>query len=361
MSPSLLQLLIEHLWQSTLFGLFCALVMFFLSEAATSIRYMVAWAGTIKFLIPFHLISLCFNALPGIPRPSVEITEINYLRHLRTPPGFDASLGFGAELAQTLLAIWAIGYAFLSMRWMWRRITIRNLKQRSCSHADATWRIMINRLWIPQNRATPRVSVVRDNSLQAGVFGLFKPIIIIPRLFADSFNSQESEYLLRHELVHVAKRDTLKLFLQQRIRDLFWFHPLPRWFDQQLSLLREIRCDEEVIAQTNQRAAYMSCLRKALLVQLPEKTEIAPALNGSSLKKRIRAISRPRPLTLRDTLRSGISLTAISVGSCLFALSVSNAITPEVVDPFSVAFGKNVTRHNSSEPAFLPLPLRIER
>ncbi len=42
----------NHLWQSTLFGVFIVLIILLLKKASANTRYIVGWIGLIKFILP---------------------------------------------------------------------------------------------------------------------------------------------------------------------------------------------------------------------------------------------------------------------------------------------------------------------
>ena len=43
---------VNHLWQSTLFGLFIALLLIFFKKGDAGTRYIIGWVALLKFILP---------------------------------------------------------------------------------------------------------------------------------------------------------------------------------------------------------------------------------------------------------------------------------------------------------------------
>ena len=75
------------------------------------------------------------------------------------------------------------------------------------------------------------------------VFGLFKPIIYLP----SSLNEEEKEIVLKHERMHITRRDHLLKSLAYLITIIHWFNPFV-WLSYHLfSKDLELACDEAAI------------------------------------------------------------------------------------------------------------------
>ena len=92
------------------------------------------------------------------------------------------------------------------------------------------------------------------------VVGLFKSIIVIPGWVLRELSPEELNTVLLHEFAHVRRWDSWTNLLQKIVRAVFPFHPAVWWIDRQLSLEREMACDDHVLAETANPRGYATCL-----------------------------------------------------------------------------------------------------
>lgn len=93
------------------------------------------------------------------------------------------------------------------------------------------------------------------------VTGVLDPVVVVPRgLLEQSRESQK--HVLRHELAHLARRDTLTQLATQLAGTLLWWNPLYWAVSRELTLLRELACDDAATFGNVDRAAYSELLRE---------------------------------------------------------------------------------------------------
>jgi beta-lactamase regulating signal transducer with metallopeptidase domain len=94
-----------------------------------------------------------------------------------------------------------------------------------------------------------------------------------------------------HELAHLRRYDDWTNLAQKLVKALFFFHPAVWWIEKQVSLEREMACDDAVLAETASPRAYAECL-----AHLAEKTA-SSAKSGAAKSgpaQRSPGPSRPR-------------------------------------------------------------------
>ncbi|HEY7441818.1 MAG TPA: M56 family metallopeptidase [Vicinamibacterales bacterium] len=94
---------------------------------------------------------------------------------------------------------------------------------------------------------------------QPVTFGWRRPIILLPPAVHE-LSTEARVAVVCHELLHVARRDWLWLWIEEAVRTVFWFHPPMRWAIGQVRLGREQTVDARVIALTGARRAYMDAI-----------------------------------------------------------------------------------------------------
>jgi beta-lactamase regulating signal transducer with metallopeptidase domain len=103
--------------------------------------------------------------------------------------------------------------------------------------------------------------------------GLVEPAVILPSWILQELSPQELNQILLHELAHLRRWDDWTNLAQKLVKALFFFHPAVWWIERQVSLEREMACDDAVVAETCSPRAYAECL-----AHLAEKTLIQRSL-----------------------------------------------------------------------------------
>ena len=91
--------------------------------------------------------------------------------------------------------------------------------------------------------------------------GFFAPTVILPNWFLEEMPAEELRHVLLHEAAHLRRRDDWTNLLQKIIKAVLFFHPSAWWIEQQLSLEREIACDDAVLARAARPQDYAQCLK----------------------------------------------------------------------------------------------------
>ena len=95
------------------------------------------------------------------------------------------------------------------------------------------------------------------------LLGVARPMIVFPADFAAWASPAERRAMLRHELAHVERRDHYVNLFQTVFGAVFFFHPLARYVCRQLSMEREMACDDHVIGSGVEADAYAGSIIKA--------------------------------------------------------------------------------------------------
>jgi bla regulator protein blaR1 len=90
--------------------------------------------------------------------------------------------------------------------------------------------------------------------------GFFKPMIVLPAWALAELSTEELNSILIHELAHVQRRDDWTNLAEKALRALLFFNPAVWWIANQISLEREMACDDVVLSRTANPRAYAACL-----------------------------------------------------------------------------------------------------
>jgi beta-lactamase regulating signal transducer with metallopeptidase domain len=169
-----------------------------------------------------------------------------------------------------------------------------------------------------------------DKLTVPAAIGFFDPMIVLPQWTLRELSTAELNSILIHELAHLQRRDDWTNLAQKALRALLFFHPAVWWLERQLSLEREMACDEVVLSRTANARAYAECL-----VTVAERSFMR---RGLALAQA--AVSKMRQTTLRvsqilDVERSPTTrawkpvVGLVTVASAIFVVGLARA--PELV------------------------------
>lgn len=95
------------------------------------------------------------------------------------------------------------------------------------------------------------------------LLGVLRPMIVFPADIAAWTSPTERCAMLRHELAHLERRDHYVNLFQTILGAVFFFHPLARYACRQLSVEREMACDDRVVDAGAEAEAYAESIIKA--------------------------------------------------------------------------------------------------
>lgn len=191
------------------------------------------------------------------------------------------------SLALYVFLAWAVVAGLALMRVVLGLWQVRRLRQ-------ASKEIDLSRLPMPVRQVMGEFSGslslrVSDRVRVPTAIGFFAPTVIVPNWFLEEMSPEELRHVLLHELAHLRRRDDWTNLLQKIVKALIFFHPSAWWMEQQLSLEREIACDDAVLAQAATPQDYAQCLKRVAEKSfLRRKLALAQAI-----------VTRMRQLSLR--------------------------------------------------------------
>ena len=156
--------------------------------------------------------------------------------------------GAGLSWMAWLMLVWAVGVLFFGA-WVAVKVrTVRRMYRVDREHApvpawmdellaSAAARLKLRR--IPALVASPHVST-------PAVFGVARPVLILPARDLSTLSKRDAEHILMHELAHIKRGDLIVHALALVVQIVYWFNPLVWVAQRRMRGLRELCCDATV-------------------------------------------------------------------------------------------------------------------
>jgi bla regulator protein BlaR1 len=192
-------------------------------------------------------------------------------------------------LPAVLVALWLCGLVVVLSVWVarWRRVSAvarEAVPLREGREAEALRRL--ERLGVGGSRA-PIEMVASRTSLEPGVFGIVRPVLVWPEGISERLEDAHLEAILAHELWHVRRRDNLAAAIHMLVEAIFWFHPVVWWLGARLVEERERACDEDVLELGSDRQVYAESILKICEFCVRSPLACISGVTGADLKKRM--------------------------------------------------------------------------
>ncbi|MBN2412979.1 GyrI-like domain-containing protein [candidate division KSB1 bacterium] len=177
--------------------------------------------------------------------------------------------------------------------------------------------------------------VFSDKAVTPAVYGMFRPVLLLPANYFDTLSENEAKHVLLHELAHLKRGDLwlhgLSLFLQI----IYWFNPLMLWVRKQMKHVREICCDFTVANILREKTGeYRQTLLNTARELLTEKVEPGLGLLGV-FEEPFWLVTRLKWLEKKPWQNQGLALAAAFFAALIITFSILPMAGAEKTRPTS--------------------------
>lgn len=320
MIPAPLHALANHLWQSTLFAVAAVLLTLPLRKNRAPVRYWIWFAASVKFLLPFSLLVNLGShwrrhAAAAVAPPLVSYVVAQAGRPFSVPalqaaPAAALSRASLDWMPTVLLAAWALGFAALACRWSRRWWRLRE------ALLEAS----------PLDLPCGVPAVVSPAFAEPGVFGILRPVLLLPAGITDRLTPPQFNAIVAHERCHIRRRDNWATAVHMVVEALFWFHPLVWWLGARLIEERERACDEEVLLTGAEPRVYAEGILTICELYLEAPLSCVSGVTGANLRQRIERIMTHRVgMRLSFARRIALALAGAAAVAAPVLVGVLNA------------------------------------
>jgi beta-lactamase regulating signal transducer with metallopeptidase domain len=325
--------LLMHLWQSTLVLLGAWVLARACRNNAAAVRYWIWFVASAKFLVPLALLQQLGDRIgrsfpEPLPVDAALIETANAMFAVSMPHGLSVADALPSPIASIAMTIWALGAALLCLRWFLQWRAVRALLE-----------------------GAPEVSMdlpapvrITSGDLTTGVFGILRPVVILPGKVMEVLEPQQLQAVLAHEACHVRRRDNLTAAIHRCVEVVFWFHPLVWWLGANLLREREAACDEAVVDDGHEQGVYAEAILNACRLGVTARSAAVAASTGGDLCERLTSIMSERrslPMsgerfTLLFALAMLICAAPLAVGIAIGAIREASGASPTALEIISI-------------------------
>lgn len=274
--------------------------MLFLLTNQARIQYWLWLSASVKFLIPFSLLTFLGNrfawshaATGSNARFYVSVDKFSQpFSQLTTAASSSSNLavylsGLNNLVPAVLVTVWFCGFVAVLFAWSmrWRRISTsihQAIAKKEGREAELLRRVERS---MGLDREIPLLQAY--DSREPGIFGIARPVLIWPQGISERLENAHLESILAHELCHVRRRDNLAAAIHMAVEAIFWFHPLVWWLGNRLVEEREMACDEAVLEMGSERRVYAESILKICEFCVGFPLNCVSGVTSANLRKRI--------------------------------------------------------------------------
>ena len=286
-------------------------------RARAALRCGLWMLVVVKFLLPTDLLSptaLAYWIVPQVVSPIRALGSVDQVDGGRAigsevpDPVPAATTDFRPTPPQLrwtggLLLVWVGGSMGFGL-WAWARGRAVAQRLRASTEAPEAVRAMLAETAadLGLHGPLPRV-LLTDTQQGPALCGLLRPVILLPRGLIEQLDSQALPLVLRHELIHLARRDLGWNLLQVCVQVVWWWHPLVWFANARVRALREAAVDEAVMLEPGSDEYPATLVAVARTCVIPSRMPMAflgILESGGRLEARVRRlVERPLPRSAR--------------------------------------------------------------
>ena len=147
------------------------------------------------------------------------------------------------------------------------------------------------------------------------VFGMRRPVIVLPAGDAGGLSADAERMAICHELAHVKRADVPLGAVPALAELLFFFHPFTKYAAREYAVARETACDATVLETLDAAPADYGRLLIDLGVSLPRLGLSVAGASWSStiLKRRLATLGEPLAPSMASRVTAGIAIALMLV------------------------------------------------
>jgi len=311
--------------QNTLFLIVIFIALAVLKNADARLRYLVAFIGLIKLLLP-----------PWVPAPFIQgplsfsngVVNFEIGNFVMVSETEQMNLSEKLNISMILLVIWGVTASIAVLIPIISTIRLR-MKLRSATPVGFD-----DVQHIP---GLASLRILKSSNINMPLtLGIFTNRVYVPNHW-DKWSTDCRRMILRHELAHIRRRDGLAQLIQQFIQAIYFFHPMVWILNQRLNQYREMACDDASVE--SKKSSHVEYSR--YLVKIAEDiaySELGCSSASALIRQKNELLKRVQYQITEATMKHISKKSRLLIAAMLILLMV----------PFSWSIGENIRGENAA-------------
>lgn len=161
-----------------------------------------------------------------------------------------------------LFSLWFIGFILYSSRFFRSYLFISEIKKTGGYQFPEQWHLIFSKLKEKLNLPTSILFIHSRKVQSAFVYGIIKPMVVIPTSWVNKLSYSEAECILAHELSHLKAGDHIFNFVCHLSDLVFFFNPAAIYITSKIKFHRELCADDHAVQILPNLHAYASLILK---------------------------------------------------------------------------------------------------
>lgn len=202
-----------------------------------------------------------------------------------------------------LVNVWLIGVVFYMLRLLGNFVALQQIKRRSSTDLPK-WISDKATAYLQKMQVNFPVVVRKSEEIEVPmVFGILKPMVLLPAGLVFNMPPEQLQAILAHELAHVRRQDFAVNLIQSILEMLFFYHPAFWWINLSVRESREQATDDLAIgsgAKASDLAHALAHIVNRTAMQAPELA-MAAQKSGFPTLHRIQRMMGAKPSKLANS------------------------------------------------------------
>jgi beta-lactamase regulating signal transducer with metallopeptidase domain len=234
------------------------------------------------------------------------------------------------DWALAIFLAWYLIATALIVRLIVGHIRLQRIKDRATPLS--AWHQSRLTEWLRHSSGSRVPRLLASDNIEIPIaIGLIHPAIVVPADLVEHLSDAEFDQIGMHELAHVRRFDDWTNLLQKIAEALLFFSPAMFVIGRQLSIEREVACDDWVVSATGGARPYANCLTRLAELAASRPVSVLPSLGAVFTQKQIFTRIERLLDTTRNTRPNVAKSAAWAAVACLLTVLLFAAqMTPLV-------------------------------
>lgn len=211
---------------------------------------LITWISRETFSAKWHYrnrkLALFFFLIPVFWISPLLKKENQSNSFLHLPIVHENTVFLTDQLVQIVFVVWLLGVVVTSLWFLYFHRSFRQKLQESCvfvSKESIAYELLHKHLKDMKLQAGIEIAFCRMN-ISPILVGIFKPTIVLPM---HEIPYEELDMIIRHELMHLKKKDLWIKRAMLLVTILHWYNPFIYVLQREVNKWCELSCDEDVV------------------------------------------------------------------------------------------------------------------